>query len=624
MENKSLLTKIKSKYIIEKIISYIKDNYYICKIFNYSKYFQKKFGLELLYLEQFVIKRIKLSNYFHNSYIHSTITLNELKEKLNKELEKYDINNSVIQDIIMNYYKKYPIKEPIREFKEFDIDIDETDTSIEFCTPFFDSLSKLEDFGKIFILYINFKLIQKYNLEDKYIKKFEILHKSNKNLSSIELRLRETNDLNCLKKFKINFNQIKNLFIKDNLVKKLNDNIFEKLFSFFSIKNNLIHLELRVSQDSIEPSLFEGINSFTSLKYLFILSLKFKGIFVFKLYNLEKLKLTSCENIAFEENSLLNLKSIDLDQTLIITNNPLKFPNLEEISLIDRDIDDYISYISIIDFKSLINLKKFYGQVNYFLLLKDTLLEEVYLLYQRENSIDIEKELIEKLLEIKTLKDIHLNSIEKITDKLISDIKGKNYSVTSIYINWLNEETYCKLDNFQMKFPNLRKFEINNWICRYEKNDEKLEIKEDKNSKINNLYIEAGWGSHIYFCLSEYDKLESIKLNFGKIINNNLPFFDKNNKIIFNSLINLDIEIDVCKIIIDNTLMNTLFNNIVNIPNLEHLKLAGCLSDNINNYSYLIFIKKILNLKSMKKLILIYLKIKQIIQIGIPLMNLKK
>ena len=42
MENKELLTKLKSKYLILTIFEYIKDDNIMLKLFVKSKYFQKK------------------------------------------------------------------------------------------------------------------------------------------------------------------------------------------------------------------------------------------------------------------------------------------------------------------------------------------------------------------------------------------------------------------------------------------------------------------------------------------------------------------------------------------------------------------------------------------------------
>ena len=592
MENKSLLVKLKSEYIFDNIASYIKDDCFICKLFIHSKYFQKKLDLELLYLEKYLTKRIIFNDYLYRSrFVEENKELSFLQDELNETIKEYNLNDSVIQDVIKNYYKKYPIKE---------FDLGEEDSLIEFESPFFDSLSKLENFSEIFIPYLDIYRIQHYNIEDEYIKKFDELHKSNINISSIKIsRIENNNDLDYFSKFKINLNLLKNVFIGnvDDII------IIKNFFSLFTIKNNLIHLELGFFKNQIEPSLFEGINSFTSLKYLFLEGLIFKKTFIFKLYNLEKIDILRCENFKFEENSLANLKILKLRRSLIIADIPLYLPNLEEIELSD---DSDIYYVSKIDFKSLINLKKFSGHANYFILLKDIFLEEVEFLADIENNAEKEKEVIEKLIRIKTLKNIQFNFSSGLNDDLMLSIKGENYSVTSIFIDWNNFNEICKLDNFQKKFPNLRNFKIKYLNCRNEKNDEKLEIKEDKNSKINDINIKAENGSKIILSLPEYDKLESIDLYFSKIINNNLPFFDINNKITFKSLVFLKLELDGFFITIDTALIYNIFNNISNIPNLKHLILKAEVSEYVTNYSYEKFINKILNMKLIKK---IYIRI---------------
>ena len=64
MENQGIFGKIKSLYIIKNIFNYIKDTN--LKLFLYSKYFQNKLNMEIIYKEIY-LKKIwfDLDKYLH-------------------------------------------------------------------------------------------------------------------------------------------------------------------------------------------------------------------------------------------------------------------------------------------------------------------------------------------------------------------------------------------------------------------------------------------------------------------------------------------------------------------------------------------------------------------------------
>ena len=92
-----------------------------------------------------------------------------------------------------------------------------------------------------------------------------------------------------------------------------------------NILDNLVYLKLDeffepirwVNPIEMDPKIFEGINGFKSLKYLYLSSYGFKTKFIFKLYNLEKIEFKYCNNIGFIDNSLLNLKCLILKIVLL-------------------------------------------------------------------------------------------------------------------------------------------------------------------------------------------------------------------------------------------------------------------------------------------------------------------
>ena len=79
MENNSILYKIKSKYCLEEIFSYINDNFKF-KLLSYSKVLQKKYGIGI--------------NDYKIKYRENFIKLKNTKEFLGK-IQKYDKLNLI-------------------------------------------------------------------------------------------------------------------------------------------------------------------------------------------------------------------------------------------------------------------------------------------------------------------------------------------------------------------------------------------------------------------------------------------------------------------------------------------------------------------------------------------------
>ena len=94
------------------------------------------------------------------------------------------------------------------------------------------------------------------------------------------------NKLNYLKEINIDFNKLKRMTIYINNSKqedskeKININLFETFFSFENIQNNLIYLNIKFKNDyNINPDLFENINNFKLLRYLYMNSFNFDNNF---------------------------------------------------------------------------------------------------------------------------------------------------------------------------------------------------------------------------------------------------------------------------------------------------------------------------------------------------------
>ena len=253
--------------------------------------------------------------------------------------------------------------------------------------------------------------IHKNILIEDYTKYFEKLNNSNEKYS-LEFNFCDIDDIKYLKDFNINFNQIKKLNIikakksikkdgsnsmpfkgetsdknKDDLKKF--DSFFNTLFSFENIEYSLISLTLNIFNESewnfnasfiqLNPDVLEGLNKLKTLKHLYLYNFIFTGPFTLKLYNLEKLFLKECNNIAFNENSLLKLKSLTLIDSYFLMlekgSSLLKFPELETLV-----IRSYYSILSkVFDFSSMTKLKCITSTIEFFLSLENILLEEVHL-----------------------------------------------------------------------------------------------------------------------------------------------------------------------------------------------------------------------------------------------------
>ena len=587
--NESLFEKIKSKYIIKNICSYIKDENILRKLFLYSKSLQEKIFIKLFdYQEGYVNKRIKWEKYLYsNEYTdYMYFSKDKLKKQFKKDLEYLiPVDNDIIQKIVINYFSK----------KKYESDYSE---HIDIYSPFFDILLETEFFGNIFIIQFLMEIIKKCKLKKDYISKFKELNKLNINYTSIDFYFDDDEDINFLKDCNINFNQLKKLVIRKQLFKKTyNEQLFKSLFTLIHTANNLVYLSLNIPNKDIKISndSFEFINNFKFLEHLELDSFEFATTFIFKIKTLKNLKLILCKNITFEKDSLLQLKSLYLDYNTDI-NLFLNMPALEEISL------NFVVYIEkMIDLKSIKNLKFFEGEPKQFLLLDCPLLEKVKL--NKYINLEEQSKVIEKLCSLKLLKKIYL-TIE-INNEQISQIQCKNNSVTEMYIkndNIKNDFNDCNYILLQNIFPNISDifFDIN-----YRKKEDKeiiYGIVENPDCKVKNIYMEIHFSPSFKFYCQSYEKLESVNFNiFSQEINliKLFPIMSDKNNIIFKSLKSFKLSLFQYKMSLND--LNNIFNNIDNMPNLIDFSL-NCTPDKIDIEFLKKFIRKILLMKFIKRI----------------------
>ena len=203
MDENITMKKISSKYIIQIILSYIKDKNWIYNLFIYSKYYQKELNFQKIdYKELYYEKRIHYEDYLSIFFYDDK---SELENQFKRNISQYEVDEEEIKKISINYFKKY-LKNNNRESFIF-----EFDKEIDIFSPFFDILSEIDFFGEIFSILINTKYISKFNLKNFYISKFNKLNKSNSKYSSIIFNFGYNKDISFLKDLKINFNYVKKL-----------------------------------------------------------------------------------------------------------------------------------------------------------------------------------------------------------------------------------------------------------------------------------------------------------------------------------------------------------------------------------------------------------------------------
>ena len=372
-----------------------------------------------------------------------------------------------------------------------------------------------------------------------------------------------------------------------------------------------------------------------------------------ELNSLKYLSLCNCNQIAISENCASNIKSLSLFRSTIKSANQsyLQFPELEQLKLsfcyyIDtlREKFQPNYYIpsffqelkEAIDLKSLKKLKYLLrGDILFFLDLENNSLEKAYIssfsletfarnLYYLKQ---IEKNMIKKFIDIKTLKEIKL-SLYFINSNDLESIEGENTSVKKLIIDLHKSKDvvdYYNVDdndddndnllyNLQKKFPNLTEIEIYDYSIinkinlepnckierlKYSRNFDIMShgiIQEERFSDIINKRIneELSEGLSKELVVNAFENLKDLELrNITKI---NLPFFNDICKHNFKSLIKFHLDNSNIKSAqIDLTVINNIIENIKTMPNLKCF-IFKCYSL-INRKEYYNLVTKILKLK---------------------------
>ena len=621
MESVSLFEKINSKYIINDILNYVKDSNQLLKLAKYCKRLQNSFKFRI---EDYKKKSFEIINYskFENFlYVQrsSKFKKNYLKNKFEEESKQYDkiIRKTIANEFSIIYftnkYEYYQSKEQLKKKildNQFIIDIQ---------SPFYKSLSKHHIFQNMFIIRIPLPLIKENDLMNEYMIEFEKLNESNTNYSALcfqfDIETKKYSD-NKTFNFNIDFKKVKKLIFEEKNtkyyeplkyldIKKSEFLFFKAIFTDNDAVNNLIFLEIKNlrNQENFVYDL-ENINNFKSLEELKLENVIFLKALKLKLNTLKHLALCNCDQIGISENCALNLKSLSLFRSKLIHCNSshLKFPELEQLKISfcyyqkSNNLENpgiwYEDFKKIIDLKSLKKLKFLYrGDISLFLELNNNSLEKAYISSYTMGGTNIEKSMIKKFIDIKTLKEIKL-SLYRLEKGEINFIEGENTSVNKLIIDFHNYYGSYNNDlyNLMKKFPNLTEIEIYDKYSRIAKlNLESTKIERLKYSKSSfDSYDERE------FSIISFEHLKYLELrNITKV---NIPIFNVHYDNSFKCLIKFELDNShFYKEQIDLKVINNIIKNVNEIPSLKCF-IFKCYSD-INEKEYNELIKKVLKLK---------------------------
>ena len=150
-----MIHEIKSKYILKHILNYIEDKNFQLKLFFLSKYFQNKLEINLLFCYK--------KNFYELGF-HFERYLYKEEDKYVKDILINEFNNFILN----NNLDKEKFKKIIYEVIKNQNDKDE-EKYINIDSPLFEIISKIEDFGKLYTIYISQKNMDEYKLKDEYI-----------------------------------------------------------------------------------------------------------------------------------------------------------------------------------------------------------------------------------------------------------------------------------------------------------------------------------------------------------------------------------------------------------------------------------------------------------------------
>ena len=200
--DKNLFAKISSKYICEKILDFIYDENFKYKLFNYSKFFQKKLDINLFdYFEIFVEQcQIDIQDYLFNedNIIPSKFDKEIYNKKLIEDLKKNNIESKIMNEYMLNKLKKESKKENVKKYHY--LNFDSGKYNIDIYLPFFDLISKSQILETNRNISIPIKVIKTFDLLKDYNLVFNKMNKSKIIYRGLVINFGKYNNINLLNK----------------------------------------------------------------------------------------------------------------------------------------------------------------------------------------------------------------------------------------------------------------------------------------------------------------------------------------------------------------------------------------------------------------------------------------
>ena len=615
MESTSLLSGIKSKIIERDVFSHLNDKIKY-KIVAYSKKFQ---GLLNMSLQDYKDKCFE--SFSHIDVLSCLSTKNEpelpiktnkyphyLEKRYSNEIEKNKIKMETFKKIINEFLESYftKIYNDYKSKEEINKSFLDNQLIIDIYSPFYKLLLKKDIFEKLFILRIPFPIIYSNGLMQDYYDATDLLNEVNPNFSSFYYEIESLSDENILYDF-IDFckyfKKVKKLILE---IRTHSFKFPTEIFSFSNIKENLVYLEIKFH--GILPYNFEK-----NMKNLDVLEeLRLDGVeyFYLKNSNLKYLYISNSNHIKFAKNCFTKIQIINIfrvqrievenDNTFLLDTEKIKLPELIifQVSFCGREFND------IFDFSSCPKLKYFIRLSIYdFLSLGENCLEKVYIGSNYSSSLDSEVNMLEKLMTIKTLKEIKM-FISYIKEENIKSIKGENTSVEKLIIvlDKRNNLAFNEINlySLQSKFKNLKEFQlyISNSFYSNNKSGCKLDIKQESNCQINNFKFSQGNDNDyiVKLYLAPYENL--VNIEFGCMLTSfkyeeSFPLFQGKCSNIFKSLKSFKfVSSKIYPEEFDSRIITNIINNLDKMPNLEIFIFKAPF--NIDKTLYKKFIEKLL------------------------------
>ena len=564
----SLLEKIKSKYIFNKIFDYISNDFFKLKLFIHSKTLQKKFDFQIEYRFSFLKEYLKVKEFILLDLINKDLDTNYFYRKLNDILDFIHLTHEESKEMSGIIYKNY-IKEQkknlkISKYTDFLSTIDIYSPFIEFAIP--------NDFH-----FINIPLddIDKYNLKNDYISFFK-KHNERDTKFKILISLKNAKQMEILNNLDIDSSKINHLvFVYMNNIfyystkNDKKDPFFITIYSLFNIPNNLEVLDIYFDKfytigDAFFP---KWVNSLINLP------------------KLETIILNFCENIDFLHEIVdKNVKYLELFNTALKSTKAHIFENLEELK-----ISKSSNYIIDIDFTYLKKLKKFIvsnvslvEKIDLFPLLEEfTFLPNVLYSFLSDNG-----KIFNLILSNKTIKKINIE-LPYLTDNDLETIFIINENINDISLIKEKDHNY-NIELFLKKFSNIKKLKIES----KNNEDSSFSIKKD-----NNIIIEELEMPNPIISLSfSFSNLQTLSLSFSQhnYSYQNFSLFNSDCNTKFNNLENLNISIyePICMKLLTNFGNNTKY-----FKYIKKFKFKFNIDEDIEQNTYFSFIDQLLSLK---------------------------